>query len=200
MPARANRSAAVVRAKLDRLGEPHIAPFVALADGIARSRGLAPGEVPYPDPGFAGTRAEAFVLLKSPGPRATKEEGSGLLSVENDDPTAERGYREYERVGVAWDRVVHWNAVPWPTGRDRLTAADRRDARPWLPKALALVPDVKAVLLLGADARDAWARSGFADDRVEVIAAPMPSRLGLLRPGAEEELRRAFDDLAAVLG
>ncbi|WP_033438876.1 uracil-DNA glycosylase [Saccharothrix sp. NRRL B-16314] len=202
MPARANKSTAVVQTKLARLGEPHIAPLVALADEIARSRGLTPGDVPYPDPDFAGVDAEALVLLKSPGPGATKKHGSGLLSPENNDPTAARAHAEYERVGVDWHRVVHWNTVPWPTATDQPSADDLRDARAWLPKILDLVPGIKAVLLMGVIARDEWNRPGNTAGvgrRVHVITSPMPSPMGLRHVGAHERVREAFDRLAEVL-
>ncbi|MDR6595201.1 uracil-DNA glycosylase [Saccharothrix longispora] len=204
MPARAHKSNAIVQSKLARLDEPHVAPLVALADEIAKSRGLPPGAVPYPDPDFAGVRAEALVLLKSPGPGAVTGTGSGLLSPENDDPTAARAHAEYERVGLDWRRVVHWNAVPWPTEADNPTGSDLHAARPWLPRVLELVPDIRAVLLLGKVAEQEWARPGLGTiavgRRVPVIAAPMPSWPGITRAGASQALREAFDRLASVLG
>ncbi|QQQ75485.1 uracil-DNA glycosylase [Saccharothrix sp. 6-C] len=203
MPARANRLSAVVRAKHARLSEPHIAPFVALADEIAAARGLTPGEVPYPDPEFAGTAAQALVLLQSPGPKTSKTTGSGLLSLENDDPSAQRCYDEYRRAGLDWHQVLHWNTVPWPTASTDPSGKDLRDARPWLPRLLALLPEIKAVLLLGRVARDEWRRAATTEltrmPLVPVFIGPHPSQRGMARANAKERLSDAIEKLAGTL-
>ena len=83
-----------------------------LADEIAAARGLPRGAVPYPGPAFGGVHARALVLLEAPGPATDIGKGSGLLSLENDDPTAARAYRT---AGLDVARCVHWNLVPRPT-------------------------------------------------------------------------------------
>ncbi|MEJ2858126.1 MULTISPECIES: uracil-DNA glycosylase [unclassified Saccharothrix] len=204
MPARANRSSAVIHAKHARLSEPHIAPFVALADEIAAARGLTPGDVPYPDPEFAGTAARALVLLQSPGPKTSRTKGSGLLSLENDDPSAERCYHLYRRAGLDWRELLHWNAIPWPTALSKPSSTDLREALAWLPRLLELMPHVEAVLLLGDYAKVAWKRAGAADlsqtplDRI--FEGPHPSDLGVMRPGAKERLWAAIEQLVDALG
>ncbi|MGM1065209.1 hypothetical protein [Saccharothrix sp. Mg75] len=203
MPARANRSPDVVRAKHARLGEPHIAPFVALADEIAAARGLMPGDVPYPDPEFAGTAAQALVLLQSPGPKTAKANGSGLLSLENDDPSAERCYHQYRRAGVNWHQILHWNTVPWPTVSPYPSRKGISDARQWLPRLLALLPEIEAVLLLGSIARVEWRRAATTKLiellGVPVFVGPHPSRRGMAQPGAKERLAASIDQLATAM-
>src|SRR5699024_4587455 len=148
MPARANASKRVVAAKRSKLSEPHIAPLVALADEIAAARGMQAGMLPYPDPELGGVYARALFLLSTPGPYA-KAEHSGLLSLENDDPTAERQYNTYRAVGLDMGKCVHWNAVPWPTAERTPTGAEQRDAFPWLVRLMRLFTQLRVVVVLG---------------------------------------------------
>ncbi|MFD1150385.1 hypothetical protein [Saccharothrix hoggarensis] len=72
-----------------------------------------------------------------------------------------------------------------------------------VPAPLDLVPNLKAVLLLGVVARDEWNRPGptaALGRRVPVITAPMPSPMGLRHAGASDRVREAFDRLAEALG
>lgn len=203
MPARANRLSAVVRAKHARLSEPHIAPFVALADEIAAVRGLTPGDVPYPDPQFAGTAARALVLLQSPGPRTSRTKGSGLLSLENDDRSAERCYYLYRRAGLDWRALLHWNAIPWPTASSKPSSRDLREAVALLPRILSLLPRIEAVLLLGDYAQAAWKRAAAADlapvPLDQIFRGPHPSDRGVMLSGAEDRLRSAVKQLSDAL-
>ena len=197
---RANRSVVHVRRKKTRLGELHIRPLVQLADGIGRLRGLAPGEVPYPDPDHGGAGAEVLFILTSPGSGATQGSGSGLLSLENDDDGAERCHREVSRVGLAWSQLVHWNLVPFPVRGRNPTAAEVRDGAYWIPALLTLLPEVRVVVLLGRLPETAWEEDDdLGRPGLTVIAGPSPGPQGIIQPGAPERLRSAFDQVAEAL-
>ncbi|MDJ0007455.1 hypothetical protein QNA16_06260, partial [Gordonia alkanivorans] len=60
-----NADPKVVRAKLARIWEPHVAPLNELANRIADAEGLPHGHVPYVDPDAGGIRAR--MLVKRPG-------------------------------------------------------------------------------------------------------------------------------------
>ncbi len=110
-----NGNPVFLAAKRSRVRDPHVAPLNDLADRIADKAGLPRGHVPYVDPDSGGIHARALVLLDNPGTKAKAGTGSGLLSLDNDDPTARRLRETYERHHVAVTDLVGWNAVPFPT-------------------------------------------------------------------------------------
>lgn len=200
MTARANADPAHLAAKRARLAEAHVAALVGLADQIAAARGLARGDVPYPDPDSAGVDARALFLLSTPGPKAKAGEGSGLLSIENNDPTAARCYRTLQAAGLPYSRCVSWNAVPWPTAGRTPTTGEMTAARPWLARLLDLLPELRAVVLLGRVAQDCWRRAAPPlPAGVTVLEAPHPSNLGMNQPGAPERLAEAVRRTAEVV-
>jgi hypothetical protein len=90
--------------------EPHMAPINAFVDKIRDKDGR--GWVPYIAPHHGGTDAQILSILRDPGPAAHSDKGSGFLSVENDDPTAERQARLFETHGISPRIVLPWNAYP----------------------------------------------------------------------------------------
>jgi len=68
---------------------PHIAPVNALVDELIASSGQA--GVPYVAPIYGGVDARVLFIARDPGPKTQRElDGSGFLSLENDDASAER--------------------------------------------------------------------------------------------------------------
>lgn len=86
LAARGHRAPAVVAAKVARIDEPHVKPLNAVVREINDARGA--GSVPWFDPDGGGANARILFLLECPGPKATQRKGSGLISADNDDPTA----------------------------------------------------------------------------------------------------------------
>lgn len=204
MTARANASRHVVAAKRARLEEPHVAPLVKLADEIAATRGLPRGAVPYPDPMFGGIHTRALVLLEAPGSATEIGKGSGLLSLENDDATAARAFHAYQAAGLEIARCLHWNLVPWPTAGYRTpTGTEQTAARPWLPRLLALLPDLRVVVLLGKVAQQGWGPGiATAPDLVPLVptlAGPHPSNRGMNVPGAVQRLDAVLRRTAEIV-
>jgi uracil-DNA glycosylase len=201
---RAHRDPAVVAAKHARLAEPHVAPLVALADAIANASS-GPGTVPYPDPTFAGIRARALFLLETPAAKAAASTGgSGLLSLDNDDLTAETLYDAYQTAGLERSRTLHWNAVPWIVpGRERsaLSSTHVPQAQAWLVQLISLLPDLRVVIAVGGVARDAWLRC-LADRRdvplVPTLHAPHASARGLMQPGSRQRLASVMQRAADI--
>jgi hypothetical protein len=72
--------------RLKLLSLAHDEPLTSYVHEL-RDRGF--GEVPYFDPLDGGIKAEALFLFEKPGPQAA---GSGFISRNNDDPTAENTF------------------------------------------------------------------------------------------------------------
>lgn len=72
---------------------------------------------PYIPPMCGGVDALALSISRNPGPKAGGTKGSGFLSIENDDPSAERMGQFFEEAGIGYAEVVPWNAYPWNATR-----------------------------------------------------------------------------------
>jgi hypothetical protein len=184
---KSNRDPAEVERKTALLFEPHVAPLTAL---VERTRATRPeAYVPYFDPTEAGIDAKILILLEAPGRRSALPRGSGFVSADNDDETAKNMWQLMAAAGIDRARdVVTWNVVPWYIGdgtKIRPAAeADFDDARAATLELVALLPEVRVVLLLGRKASDAW-RS--LDIDLPALQAPHPSPLSLNTSSARRE-------------
>lgn len=133
-------------ARLERLREPHVAPLSALVDELRASGREA---VPYADPADGGVRARRLFVLQSPTARAL---ATGFVSRDNPTGTAANMRRLMAEAGIPRADTLLWNMVPWVLARPpRL--ADLRAGALWLDRLLRLLPDLRAVVLLGLDAQ-----------------------------------------------
>jgi len=147
---RAHRDPEVVKAKLARLDESHLAPLTA----YVRSINTQPARTaPWFDPDGGGVHARALFLLENPGPMASAERGSGFISPDNDDNTAATFFQLLRESGLSRELTVNWNVVPWyqPDGERTANATrqDVEDARPWLERLIPLLPDLRLVITMG---------------------------------------------------
>lgn len=191
-----NADLRVLERKRARLAEGHVAPIVALCDEIAESRGLRPGAVPYPDPDHGGTGARALFVLSHPGAAAPE---TRFLSLGNHDASARLALSECERAGLRLDEIAHWNAVPFPIAEPTPSTTEKRAGAPWLPRLIALMPDLVVAVLLGNPAKESWPRAFPWGSDLTVVEGPSPGRPGINRRGAKEELAAAFDETAALV-
>lgn len=154
--------------------------------------------VPDFDPADAGVNARVMLLLEAPGPMTNAgnaRPGSGFISVDNDDQTAENCWRTRDEVGLQ-EHTLHWNIVPWYLGptTKKPNATELAQGAMELRRLLPLLPDLRVVVLAGRHAQVGWDRHvrglGFAD--MAVIPTWHPSPLSLNQPGHRDEFRRAL--------
>lgn len=136
---------------------PHIAP---LADYAASLRG--PGrEVPDFDPQDGGTRARVLFLFEKPGrmtsvARATpNRQGSGFISRDNEDPTAEAVHTFMRQADLPRERTVLWNVVPWWNGTRAITSDELLNGVAEVGRLVELLPELRAIMLVGRKAERA---------------------------------------------
>jgi hypothetical protein len=199
---RANRDPAEIKRKRAMLDRDHIAPLTEFVWRLNRNRGG--GElVPWFDPTEAGVYAPILALFEAPGGKATGQSGpkarpgSGFISADNDDPSAENMWHILREAGV--DRTSEytaWNIVPWYLGSDRKiappTARDLDEALPALAELLGLLPRLQVVLLLGRHAQAGWKRAVLAP-QLHVLKCPHPSPRALNgHPERRREIVDAF--------
>ncbi|WP_366888266.1 uracil-DNA glycosylase [Rhodoferax sp.] len=124
----------------------------------------APTHVPHFDPLDGGVRARCLLLLDSPGRRSadsgsTTVVGTGFVSRDNPDPTADNLRAATLQMGLPRDATVLWNTVPWYLGdANKLAptvAANWHAAMPALRQLVLLLPELQVVILLGRKAERA---------------------------------------------
>lgn len=167
-------SIAMRRSQLD---EPHVRDLESWARDLADSTGES---IPSFDPRSGGRQARVLVLREEP--RCLAGEGSGFVSIDNNELAAQHTSLAHASGGLDYGETVHWNIVPWwvhnphaPTGEPRTLMAQTRIARPHLFDLLDVLTDVRVVLLLGKQAQRAWQVIGA--EGYEVLSAPHPSPL-----------------------
>ena len=101
-----NRDPAEVARKVALLHEPHIAPLTAFVVQLRDQHGGGES-VPWFDPTEAGIDARILALLEAPGAKATgaagprpKAKGSGFISADNKDPTADHVWHLLRDSGI----------------------------------------------------------------------------------------------------
>ena len=176
------------------LQAPHVAPLTDFVRRLRASRG-GDESIPWFDPTDAGVGARILLLLEAPGRRATAKQGSGFISADNNDPTAENAWRLYREASI--DRrtdVVVWNVIPWYIGTDLAvrswTHADVAEARGAIGDLFELLTNLRVVVLMGKAAQASWDRLGI---ETPVIVAPHPSPQNLnTRPQMRLEILKAL--------
>ncbi len=184
----------------------HVRPINELVDEL---RATELGFVPYVAPIHGGVHARMLTLLRDPGPATREGVGSGFLSIENDDVSAERQATTFAQVGIEPSAFNPWNAYPWYINQ-KPTSAQLDLGIDALISVMALMPHVCVVMLQGGDAQAAWRRlsrrhpSVASIPNLTVIDAIHPSPQALRHPDPavrQQRERRRFEDAhrAAIL-
>jgi uracil-DNA glycosylase len=146
---RSMRDVAVRERRKAMLCQPHIEPLTAFA---ARLRKSGVGEVPEFDPLDGGVNARVLFLFEKPGPMTARPLGSGFISRNNDDPTAEATFAFMQRAGMPRELTVTWNLIPSWNGTRKIAPQELRDGVKYLAELITLLPKLRAVVLVGQHA------------------------------------------------
>lgn len=170
------------------LAGPAMAPLVRYVAGL---RAAEPDkEFPDFDPLDGGTGAEILFLFEKPGPMTSVGGlGSGFISRNNDDPTAEATFGFMNQAGIPRQQVIIWNVIPGWNGTRKVTAKELRDGVASLTELLRLLPRLRTVVLVGRRAQRARSLIEPLNMRVFVSAHPSP----LVRASRPDEWRAIPD-------
>jgi uracil-DNA glycosylase len=163
---------------------------------VQRLRASRGGDsIPNFDPTEGGVEASILLLFEAPGPRATTGRGSGFISPDNDDASAENMWHLLAEAEVDRRDIVNWNIVPWYVGDERriraVNRSDLQEAKPALEELLTLIPRVQVIVLLGRAAARGWGGLGL---KLPAVEAPHPSPRNLnSRPAARGQIRSALE-------
>jgi hypothetical protein len=170
---RSLRSADAIAARRALLDEPHIAPLTAF---VARLRRTHPTwEFPDFDPFDGGVGATILLLFEKPGPMTSAAGGgSGFISRDNDDTSAEATFRFMQEARLPREQTVTWNVVPGWNGTRRVTAAELRAGVDRSAELLQLLPRLHTTVLVGRKAQRALPLIETLGLRVLTSAHPSP--------------------------
>jgi hypothetical protein len=137
---------------------PHMQPLVRYVGDLRHESNI---EVPDFDPFDGGTSAQILFLLEKPGPMTAAansdvQTGSGFISRDNDDPTAEATFRFMQEAGLPRELTILWNVVPWWNGTRKVTNAELRLGVAQVGRLMGLLPHLKVVVLVGRKAQRAY--------------------------------------------
>ena len=143
------------------LKSPHHAGLLQYVGDLraqVHERGL---DVPDLDPLGGGDETRILYLLEAPGPKAAKLwGGSGFISMDNNDATAQTVFDLTRHAGVPRDWISIWNIVPWYVGDGKRIRAVKpieiKEGRGHLRELLALLPKLRVVVTLGEHAAKGW--------------------------------------------
>ncbi|WP_242560012.1 MULTISPECIES: uracil-DNA glycosylase [Pandoraea] len=154
---------------------PHIRP---LTEYVSTLRTKYVGwEFPDFDPMDGGTDANLLFLFEKPGPMTSpqhKRKGSGFISRDNNDPTAEATFLFMQDAGIDRKRTVLWNTIPGWNGKREIAAGETGAGIEELTNLLSLLPRVNTVVLVGNKAQRAESLIRQAGLRTIKSAHPGP--------------------------
>lgn len=156
------------------------------------------------DPAEAGVEARVLIVAEAPGPKTNPlNNGSGFISVDNDDPSAENLWRLRNEAGLHHG-VLLWNIVPWYLGAAAVkpTREDLARGAAALRGLLEVLPDLQVVVLTGLPAQAGWDRylSGYRTGDITVIRTWHFSGLALKQPGKRAELLASLRKAKDLIG
>lgn len=180
-----------------------VAEVQPLREWSARLAARRDAVVPDFDPADAGVATQVLFLFEAPGPMATAESkraGSGFISCDNNDATAETSWRARDAAGLHGG-AMHWNVVPWYLGPASVkpNAAELSQGAAALRELLTLLPDLQAVVLAGNFAQAGWDRhlAPRVGDRYALFRTWHPSPRNMNKPAMRDKY---FADVARASG
>jgi len=187
--------------------DDHIAPINRLVDALGKS---GHGWLPYVAPMYGGVNARLLSLLRDPGPMTQASTGSGFLSMENDDATAQAISEYFAAAAIPACEIVPWNVYPWYINRAPKARELSEGVEP-LRSLIELLPRLRVVMLHGVSARAGWKQllakyPDFAVERgLKIVSTYHTSRQAfwhadpLVRQSRKDHLESSFAQAAEVL-
>lgn len=155
---------------------PHMIELASYAEGLRR-----PGvEVPDFDPFDGGIEARVLFLFEKPGPMTAEagsgqRSGSGFISRDNDDPTAEAVFNFMRQADIPRELTILWNVIPWWNGTRAVGRLELQEGARRVCELIHLLRQPRAVVLVGSKAAEA--RSYLPITGLTVFTSAHPSPL-----------------------
>ena len=178
------------------LNHPHVQPLTRYVHEL-RAQEL--GEVPYFDPLDGGIEARVLFLFEKPGrmTSGTDGVGSGFVSRNNDDPTAEATFCFMVEAGIPRELTVTWNVVPWWNGQRGVLSGELQRGVREVKNLIRLLPRLQAVVFVGKKSNKARRYlESSPGSRLAFFSSPHPSPI--VRATRRNQWESIPDDWAKV--
>ncbi|NKG22329.1 hypothetical protein [Paeniglutamicibacter terrestris] len=176
----------------------HVAPLNSLVEDLRAATPENSGSVPYFAPLNGGTDATILCLMPAPDAEQRPSEGEDLVSTEDDNVASEALTTLLEGSNIDAKEVLVAHAYPWYRSEEasgRLTGAEMTAGLEPMSKMLRLVPNLRAVILMGKGPEEFWAKITKkypqAITRITAIPSFSPAPLSLSGTAAQREQRIA---------
>ena len=120
------------------------------------------------------SQASSLFLFEKPGPMTADQAGSGFISRNNDDPTAEATYNFMQQAQLPRKETILWNLIPWWNGTRKVTTEERNRGLSSLSELMSLLHRLKVIVLVGRNAERANAIINELGVNVIISAHPSP--------------------------
>ncbi|WP_111557467.1 uracil-DNA glycosylase [Paracoccus sediminilitoris] len=179
------------------LAMPHMLPLNAFVVDLRRD---GRGFVPDFDPLDGGAEARILFLLEKPGPKTDpRKGGSGFVSRDNNDATAEAIFRFMAIAGLRREDTVIWNTVPWWDQTISIKSAAWKEGLEHLHDLTRILPNLRSVVLVGAKAGRAG--SFFEEQGYRVWYSAHPSgRVRAAYPALYQAIPKVWKEAANNVG
>jgi uracil-DNA glycosylase len=167
-----------------------------------RAKRRDPRDVPGFDPTNGNINAKVLLVLEAPGPGAVSGK---LVSIENEDPTARNLKKLLIKADLKPEDLMIWNVVPWYCGNDEKTKIvppspkDLTEGIELLCKLVELLPNLKAILLVGGAARRAHVKLSATTEARILSCHHMSQRVFNLNRAAADENEAVFSFLGRTV-
>ena len=137
---------------MKNLSQPHMSQLVEF---VKRLRKRYPdGYVPDFDPDDGGVDAEILFLFEKPGRKTDPSlGGSGFISQDNNDQSAEATKRFLIEAGINRKKIVIWNTISAWNGTTKITAKESQHSVEEFQELLTILKKIRCVVLVGLKAQ-----------------------------------------------
>jgi hypothetical protein len=171
--ARSLRSPEAVALRRGMLHQPHIAPLTNFVATLRAEH--SDWEIPDFDPLDGGVNADMLFLFETPGPMTSAAGGgSGFISRNNNDPTAEAAFGFMKQANLPRNRTISWNVVPGWNGTRKITATELREAVAAIKDFLPMISGLRTIVFVGKKAQRAKPQVEGLGLRIFLSAHPSP--------------------------
>jgi hypothetical protein len=193
------RSLRDINVRERRKGMLHLPHIAALTNYAATLRQRGVGVVPDFDPLDGGIDAKLLFLLEKPGPMTSEARGgSGFISRNNDDRTAEAIFDFMTRARIDRKLAVIWNVIPWWNDTRRVAGAELRACAACVLELIQLLPSLTGVVMVGSKAGKA--RQYLERTNLALFSSHHPSPLvKATAPGKWDAIPAQWAQAALVL-
>ena len=158
---------------MKNLSQPHMFELVEFVKRL-RQR-YKNGYVPDFDPDDGGVNAEILFLFEKPGPMTDPvNKGSGFISQDNNDLTANATKNFIVQAGIDRKKIVIWNLISAWNGKIKFSAKEKIYALEEFQELLSILKKVKSIILVGKEAQKIEKKIDLSNYKVLKSYHPSP--------------------------